>query len=166
MYQIAVPALIRNLQNLAALLEKAAAFADSKKIDPATLAATRLYPNMLPFSKQVQIATDISKGCVARLAGETPPAYPDTETTLAELIERVEKTLDYLRTFKPEQLDSAEDRAIALQTAAGELHFTGAQYLSAFVLPNVYFHVATAYNLLRKIGLDVGKSDFLGALQG
>jgi hypothetical protein len=111
----------------------------------------------------VQIATDVAKGGAARLADETPPAYEDNESTFPELIARVRKTINYLGTFKPEQIDGTEDKEITLKMRNGERHFLGLPYVQSFVLPNVYFHSATAYNILRHNGVEIGKQDFLGA---
>jgi hypothetical protein len=162
MYQAAVPPSIRTLTNLVAVLEKGAAHCDAKKIDPSVLVSARLFPDMFPLSRQVQIATDVAKGGAARLAGQTPPAYEDTETTFPELIARVGKTIDYLKSFREEQLDGTEDKAITLKMRGGERHFKGMPYVQSFVLPNVYFHVTTAYNILRHNGVELGKPDFLG----
>jgi len=152
------------LMNLKTLLEKAAAHCESKKIDPSVLPASRLFPDMFPLSRQVQIATDHAKGCVARLSGQEPPAYEDNEKTLAELIARVQKTIEYVNGFTAAQIDGSEQRNIELKIGSHELKFIGHVYLLKFVLPNFYFHVTTAYNILRHNGVDVGKSDFLNQL--
>lgn len=164
MYQSSVPIFLPLLLNLKAMLEKAAAHCESKKIDSSILPATRLFPDMFPLSKQVQIATDHAKGCPARLAALEPPSFEDNEKTLPELIARVQKTIDYVNTFKPAQIDGSEERAIELKIGSHELKFIGHVYLQKFALPNFYFHVTTAYNILRHNGVDVGKSDFLGHL--
>jgi len=164
MYQSSVPIFLPLLMNLKTLLEKAAAHCETKKIDPSVLPATRLFPDMFPLSKQVQIATDHAKGCPARLAGLEPPPFEDNEKTLAELIARVQKTIDYVNTLKPAQIDGSEERNIELKIGSHELKFIGHAYLLKFALPNFYFHVTTAYNILRHNGVDVGKSDFLGHL--
>jgi hypothetical protein len=163
MYQASVPVFIRMLRNLRSILEKGAAHAEARKIDPAALTGSRLFPDMFPLLRQVQIASDSAKGCAARLAGVEPPKFEDTETTFAELISRIDKTVDYLKTFKPEQIDGSEDRAITLKSPRGEMNFKGQQFLLHFVQPNLYFHVTTAYNLLRHSGVELGKMDFLGA---
>jgi hypothetical protein len=119
---------------------------------------------MFPLSRQVQIATDMAKGCVARLAGVEPPKYEDNETTFAQLIARVDKTVEYIKSFKPEQIDGSENRAISLPSRHGTLNFIGLPYVQTFVLPNVHFHITTAYNILRHNGVEVGKADFIGAL--
>jgi len=165
MYQLSVPTFIHMLTSLTALLQKAATYAAAKKIDPSILASSRLFPDMLPLTKQVQIATDSAKGCAARLAGQQSPAYQDNETTLDELIARVQKTIDYLNTFNPLQIDGSENRNIDLKVGPYEMKFTGQHYLERFALPNFYFHVTTAYNILRHNGVEIGKQDYLGKIQ-
>jgi uncharacterized protein len=162
MYQATVPVMQRSLANLVAILEKGAAHAEAKKIDPAVLVASRLYPDMFPLSKQVQIASDISKGGAARLAQVEPPAFEDNETTFAELIERLRKTIAFLGTLKPQQIDGSEDRTVTWQTRTATKSMQGQPYLLNHVLPNVFFHVATAYDILRHNGVEIGKQDFLG----
>lgn len=162
MYQASVPVFVRALSNLAAVLEKAAAHAEAQGFDPAVLVQARLYPDMLPLSKQVQIASDNAKGLAARLAGLEPPKYEDNETTLPQLIARARKTVEYLQTFKPEQIDGTEDKVIELPTHTGILKLQGAAYLSQRALPNVFFHCTTAYAILRHNGVRLGKEDFLG----
>lgn len=164
MYQLSVPIFSPLLANLKALLEKAATFSENKKIDPTVLAASRLFPDMLPLSKQVQIATDHAKGATARLAGVEPPVFEDNEKTLAELIARVQKTIDYVNTFQAAQIDGSEEREIVLKMGPRELKFIGHIYLQKFAIPNFYFHVTTGYNILRHNGVEIGKSDFLGQL--
>lgn len=165
MYQASVPALVLALHNLKAILEKAAAHAEAKKIDPAALVTCRLFPDMLPLSKQVQIAGDIAKGCPARLAGVESPKYEDTETSFAELIARLDKTIAYINAFKPAEVDGSEGKEIVLPLPSGSMYFKGQDYLQKFVLPNVYFHVATTYNILRHNGVELGKKDYLGPIQ-
>lgn len=162
MYQAGVPTLIRALNNLAAILEKAEQHAAAKKIEPEVLINSRLYPDMFPLSKQVQIATDIAKGGAARLAQSQPPAFEDNETTFAQLIERTRKTVAYLETLKPEETDGSEDRTVTWQTRTSTKSMQGMPYLLNHVLPNVFFHVTTAYNILRHNGVELGKQDFLG----
>lgn len=162
MFQASIPAFVRALGNLSAVLKKAAAHAETKKLDPAVLINSRLYPDMFPLARQVQIASDMVKGGAARLAGVEPPAYADTETSFAELQARIAQTIEYLNSLKPEQVDGSEDKAISLTNRTGTLNFTGIDYLSSFVLPNLYFHCATAYNILRHSGVELGKQDFLG----
>jgi hypothetical protein len=162
MYAASVPAFSHQLANLKTILEKAAAHAEQRKIDPAVLVAGRLYPDMLPLSKQVQIATDHAKGAAARLAGLEPPKYEDTETTFAELIARIAKTITYLETFSAVQFDGADERAVSLTMRGNTLTFGGTEYLVGYALPNFYFHVTTAYAILRHGGVEIGKGDFLG----
>jgi hypothetical protein len=161
MYQASVPSLIRSLNNLAVILEKGATHAEAKKIED-VLIASRLYPDMLPLSKQVQIASDIARRGVARLAGLEAPAMADDETTFAELIDRIHNTIAYLNTLTPAQIDGSEEKEIVLPMGKESMNFKGMPYLLFFVLPNVYFHVTTAYDILRHNGVELGKMDFLG----
>jgi hypothetical protein len=162
MYQASVPVFIRMLDNLAVILQKAAAHAESKKFDSTVLINSRLFPDMFPLSRQVQIATDHAKGCAARLAGLESPKYEDNEVTLPELLARIQKTVEYLRTFAPDQIDGSEDKAITLQMRHTTMTFQGMPYLLHFALPNFYFHITTAYAILRHSGVDIGKHDFIG----
>jgi hypothetical protein len=162
MYQASVPVFERMLANFALILGKGAAHAAAKKIDPVVFVNARLAPDMFDLAKQVQIATDISKGCVARLAGEEPPKYEDNEATFPELIARINKTIDFVKSFKPAQIDGTEEKQIVLKMRTGPLEFNGLQYLLIFVYPNFYFHITTAYDILRHNGVEVGKMDFLG----
>lgn len=162
MYQSSIPVFIRMLGNLRVFLEKGLAHAGAKKFEPAVLVDSRLAPDMLPLARQVQIASDSAKGCGARLAGVEPPKYEDTEKSFPELLARVDKTVAFLKTLTPSQLDGSEARDIVLQLRAGPLHFKGLQYLLHFALPNFYFHVTTAYNILRHNGVELGKQDFIG----
>ncbi len=162
MYQASVPVFIRMLNNLVAILEKAAAYAEARKIEPAALLASRLYPDMFPLARQVQIASDTAKGGAARLAGMEPPVYEDKETTFPELIERLHKTIAYLNSFKPGQIDGSENREITLKVRNDTLTLDGLTFLLNRALPNLYFHVTTAYDILRHNGLEIGKKDYLG----
>ena len=162
MYQASVPVFVRALNNLAAILEKAAAHAEARKIDPAVLINYRLYPDMLPLLKQIQIASDSAKGGVARLAGGEPPKYEDNEASIPELIARLRKTVAYLESVKPEQVDGSEDKTVSWKTQTTTRTMQGMPYLLNHVTPNVYFHVTTAYDILRHCGLEIGKQDFLG----
>jgi len=162
MYQATVPPLVRSLHNLAAILDKGAAHAETQKIDPAVLLNSRLYPDMLPLVRQVQIASDVARRGAARLAGLEAPKFEDTETTFAELIDRLQKTTTYLETLTPAQIDGTETKAIAVPMGADTMTFEGLPYLLAFIQPNVYFHVTTAYAILRHNGVPLGKLDFLG----
>jgi len=162
MYVSSVPPIIRSLTNLRSILEKAVAYAEAKKIDPSVLINARLYPDMFPLSRQVQIATDVAKGAVSRLAGLEPPKYEDNESTFPEFLSRLDKTIALLESFKPEQIDGSEDKTIILPMHDRTVNFKGLPYLLDFVLPNVYFHVTTAYAILRHNGVEIGKKDFLG----
>jgi hypothetical protein len=162
MHQISIPVLVRALNNLDAILAKAAAHAEAKKIDPAAFIASRLYPDMFPLARQVQVASDTAKGCAARLAGAEPPKYEDTETTFDELSTRIRKTVTYLESFKADQIDGSESRTITLKLRDNTITFNGLDYLLHFVLPNFFFHVTTVYDILRHGGVEIGKRDFLG----
>jgi hypothetical protein len=162
MYQASIPVFVRMLSNLSAILGKAAAYAEAKKIEPAVLVNARLAPDMRPLSFQVQVACDSAKGCAARLAGIEAPSHPDTETTLAELQARIAKTIDFLQSVSAARIDGSEERTVILKMRTQEMQFQGQAYLLSFALPNFYFHVTTAYAILRHNGLDIGKADFLG----
>lgn len=162
MYQASVPVFIRMLGNLAAVLEKGAAHAAEKKIDPTVLLNSRLFPDMFPLVRQVQITSDTAKGGAARLAGLEPPKYEDNEASFPELIARIEKTVAFLNTLKPQQIDGSEDKAITITARGKTVEYVGMPYLLNTVLPNLYFHITTAYNILRHNGVEVGKRDYLG----
>ncbi|QCP53254.1 DUF1993 domain-containing protein [Trinickia violacea] len=162
MYQASVPVLVRGLTNLKTILGKAQAHAAEKQIDQAAFVSARLFPDMLPLNRQVHIATDTAKGCVARLAGVDAPKFEDVEVTFDELCERLDKTIAYLKEFTPAQVDGSEERNIVLKMRSGPIEFTGSSYLLYFVMPNFYFHVTTAYDILRHNGVDIGKLDYLG----
>jgi hypothetical protein len=162
MYQASVPRFANILKNLSAILDKAQAHAEAKKIDAAVLTNSRLYPDMLPMKRQVQIACDTAKGAVARLAGAEPPKHDDVEETFVELKARIAKTLDFIQTFKPAQIDGSEEKNIHLKLGQREIDYKGMQYLLGHALPNFYFHVVTAYDILRHNGVEVGKRDYLG----
>ena len=162
--QAALAPLTRQLTVLSKLLEKGAAFAAANGIDEADLLASRLAPDMAPLSRQVQIASDGAKGGVARLAGQEPPSFADDETTIAQLQERVAKTLAFIQSVPASAIDGSEDRAITLKAGPREFKFTGQDYLLHFVLPNFFFHVTTAYALLRHRGVEIGKMDYLGGV--
>jgi len=165
MYQASVPTFIHGLTSLVTLLEKATAYAEAKKFDPTILVNSRLFPDMLPLAAQIRIATDGVKGAAARLSGQEPPVYEDNEQTMPELIARLQKTIAYLKTFTPEQIDGSEERKITLKIGGHALGFSGIDYLLTFVKPNFYFHVTTAYNILRHNGVEIGKGDYLGKIQ-
>jgi|SRR5665213_630238 len=162
MHQASVATFIRVLDNLAAVLEKGAAHAEAKKIDPSVLLQSRLYPDMFPLVKQVQIASDSAKGGAARLAQAQPPAFEDNEVSFPELIARLRKTVAYLETLKPEQLEGAEERTVSWQSRSATKTMQGLPYLLNHVMPNLFFHATTAYNILRHNGVELGKGDFLG----
>ncbi|MES2985210.1 MAG: DUF1993 domain-containing protein [Pseudomonadota bacterium] len=163
MYDASIPAFIRGLTNLSAVLAKAAAHAEAKKIDPSVFMAARLAPDMLPLPKQIQIASDIVKGGAARLAGVEVPSFADTETTFPELQERIAKTIAFLNTIPAAQVNGTEEKTISLKVGGRDLQFSGQAYLLGFVVPNLYFHTTVAYAILRHNGVELGKMDFLGA---
>jgi hypothetical protein len=163
-YDFSIPVLIRGLSNMSAILAKGAAHAEAKKFDSVALAQSRLIPDMYPFTRQVQIACDTAKGAAGRLAAIEIPKHEDTETTFAQLDARIKKTVDFLKSVTPAQLQGAETRSIELKFPDGAMKFTGLTYLTGFVLPNFYFHATMVYALLRKGGVDVGKDDFLGPM--
>ncbi len=162
-YDLSIPVLTRGLTNLTAILDKAAAHAAAKKIDPAVLAQARLFPDMVPLSRQVQITCDTAKGAAARLAGVEVPKHEDTEKTIEELKQRVAKTLEFVKSIKAEQLHGAESKTIEMKFPNSTLTFTGLTYLANFVLPNFFFHISMTYALVRTNGIEVGKMDYLGS---
>ena len=162
MYSASVPVFVRMLNNLAALLEKGEAHAKARNIDQAVLLGSRLYPDMFPLSRQVQIASDGAKGGAARLAGVDIPVFEDNEKTFADLVARIKKTVAFLETLKPAQIDGCEDKTITLEMRTGPVSFKGQAYLLNNVHPNFYFHVTTAYDILRHSGVELGKRDYLG----
>jgi uncharacterized protein len=163
MYQATVPLIKTMLTAFSAVLDKGAAFAEAKKIDPSVLITDRLAPDMLPLSKQVQIATDIARRGVARLAGQEPPAYEDNETSFDALKARIAKTLAFIEGVPASAIDGSEEKPITIKLGGEDTTFAGHRYLVGFVIPNVVFHCTTGYNILRHNGVDVGKRDFLGA---
>lgn len=163
MYDASVPTVTRALTNLVNVLEKGAAYAAAKKIDPAVLVTSRLYPDMFPLSRQVQIAADIAKLGLARLAQVEAPKFEDTEATIPDLVARLRKTIEFLGTLRPEQFDDGT-RMVTFPVQSDSKTWPGSRYLYQRVLPNVFFHSTTAYNILRHNGADVGKGDFLGPL--
>lgn len=162
MYQASIPRFVNILGNLSNILDKAQAHVDAKKIDPAVLPDARLYPDMFPLSKQVQIACDTAKGVVSRLAGIEIPVYEDNEKTLADLKARVTKTIGFIQGVKAAQIDGSEDKDIVIKRGDKETHYKGMQFLLGHAVPNFYFHVTTTYNILRHNGVEIGKRDFLG----
>lgn len=162
-YDLTISPILDYLKNLDGLVSKAEEhLAANKDIEENTLVRARLYPNMRPFIYQIQVATDVAKGAAARLSGGTPPSWPDNESTLAEAHARVRKTIDFISTIKPEALEGAENRPVELKFGSDVARFTGIDYISKFVMPNFYFHVTTAYNILRHNGIVIGKRDFTG----
>ena len=164
MYDASVPAFVRMLNQLDQMLDKAAAHAEAKKIDPLVLTGARLAPDMFPLSRQIVIACDFCKGALSRLAGKDVPNWPDTETAIPELKSRIAKTLEYVKGFKAGDIDGSETRQIKIKAGTLEMEFQGSDYLTYFVLPNLYFHSTAAYAILRHNGLELGKSDFMGSL--
>jgi len=162
MYQASVPRFINILGNLANILDKAQAHVEAKKIAEGTLPGYRLFPDMLPMTTQVQIACDSAKGVVARLAGIDIPVFEDNEKTLADLKARVAKTIAFIQTITPAQIDGTEEKDIVIKRGEKETHYKGMQFLLGHAMPNFYFHVTTTYNILRHNGVEIGKRDFLG----
>ncbi len=162
MYQISVPVFARMLTSLVAIIEKAAAHCEEKKIDPAVLINYRLYPDMFAFAKQIQIATDAAKNGAAYLAGTEPPKFDNAEQTFPELVERVKKTIAFVNTFKPEQIDGTEEKDVVIKRGETTVTYKGQAYLLNRVLPNFFFHITTAYDILRHNGVELGKKDYLG----
>ena len=162
MFQASVPVFIRTLSNLRGIVDKASAHAKERKIDESVFLTARLYPDMLPFARQVQIATDFARGAAARLAGSEPPAMEDNERTMAELRTRLDRSIAFLATFVPAQIDGSEGREIVRPIGGEPKKFTGISYLLQFALPNFFFHTSTAYAILRHNGVALGKADFIG----
>jgi hypothetical protein len=164
MYQASVPAFLQLLNSLSAILDKAEVYSAQRKIEPMVLLNYRLAPDMFPLSRQVQIAADHAKGCCARLAGREVPKYPDDEASFADLRARIARTVAFVQSFEPSDLDRSEEREIAITVAGQPMRFKGQHYLMNFVLPNFYFHATAAYAILRHAGLPIGKRDFVGAV--
>jgi uncharacterized protein len=164
MYQASIPVFEKQLGNLSTILKKAEEHALARKIEPEIFINARLAPDMFPLARQVQIATDGAKGCAARLAGVEVPSYPDTEKTFPELQARIAKTIAFVKTLSPKQIDGSEERKVTLKLRGQDTTFLGQAYLLNFVLPNLYFHITTTYAILRHNGLDIGKKDFIGGL--
>jgi len=161
MYQASAPVFIHQLGTIARVLDKGEAFAREKGIDPAELLEARLVPDMLPLPAQIQIGTDAAKGAIARLAGIEPPAFADTESSFAELQERIAKTIAFIRSVPADQVDGSEGRDIVLKIGGKDMPFKGQPFLLHFALPNFFFHMTTAYGILRHKGVEIGKRDFL-----
>jgi hypothetical protein len=162
MYQASAPVFVRALGNLTHVLKKGEAHAKAKNVTDEALLQTRLIIDMLPLIKQVQIACDMATRGMARLAGVEPQSFEDNETTLTQAYDRIARATDYIKSFTPEQIDGSETRAIHLKMRSGELNFEGQAYLLHFLIPNVFFHCTTAYNILREAGTEIGKMDFVG----
>jgi hypothetical protein len=162
MFQASVPRLVNMLGNLSNIIDKAQAHVEAKKLDPTTLTNYRLFPDMLPMKSQVQIACDTAKGVVARLAGVEIPVYEDNEQTLSDLKARIAKTISFVQTMTPAQIDGTEDKEIVVKRGEKETRYKGMQFLLGHALPNVYFHITTTYNILRHNGIEIGKRDYLG----
>lgn len=164
LYNATIPPLKRILTNLSAILKKGEEYADAKKVEHTVLLNARLFVDMYTLTRQIQIATDMSKGAAARLAGIEVPTYEDNEATFVELQARIAKTIAFLDSIQPQQLDGGEAREITITVSKTEIKFTGQDYLLKWVQPNVYFHATTAYNILRHNGVALSKKDFLGTL--
>ncbi|NWL77684.1 DUF1993 domain-containing protein [Pseudomonas taiwanensis] len=164
MYEASIPVLARMLGNLSNILKKAEANAQARGIDPKVFIESRLAPDMYALARQVQIASDMAKGCAARLAGVDVPSWADTETTFEELQARIAKTQMFIKDIDASKLDGSEDRTVVLKMRSGDMSFSGRDYLLGFALPNFYFHITAAYAILRHNGVDVGKMDFLGGV--
>lgn len=164
MYQASIPVFIRYMNHLTQILKKGEAFAEDKKFEPEVLINARLAPDMFSLAKQVQVVTDVARRCIARLADDELVNIEDNEKTFSELYERINNTIEYLQSIKPEQIDGTEDKAISLKLKGQTMNFEGMNFLLYFSLPNVYFHVTTAYNILRHNGVELRKPDFLGDL--
>jgi hypothetical protein len=162
MYQASVPRFANILGNLSNIMDKTQAHIDARKIADATLTGYRLFPDMLPLTTQVQIACDAAKGVVARLAGIDAPVFEDNEKTIADLKARIAKTIAFIQSVSPAQIDGTEDKAIVTKRGDKETHYKGMQFLLGHAIPNFYFHVSTTYNILRHNGVEIGKRDFLG----
>ena len=161
-YDATIPSMIRFFENLSKILDKAVAQAEARKMPLSELLEARLAPDMHPFPRQIQIASDVAKLPAARFAGLEAPSFPDTETTFPELQARIAKTIDYLKSVPREKFDGAEDRTITLKFPQGEMNFGGRDFVTNFALSNFFFHVTTAYDILRHKGIEIGKRDFLG----
>jgi len=161
-YDASISPMIRGLENLSKILDKAVAQAKSEDRDLNTLLEGRLAPDMFTFTRQVQVVSDTAKGCAARLSGSEPPSFPDEERSFPELQQRLSKTIDYLKSFRPEQFQGAEERTVTLKFPQGAMTFSGRDYVVGFAIPNFYFHVTAAYAILRNNSIAVGKMDYLG----
>jgi hypothetical protein len=163
MYNVTVPLFIKALSNMSAILDKAVLYAEKKKFDVSYLLQSRLSPDQFPFIRQIQAASDSAKGAAARLAGIEPPKMEDNETTVEDLKIRIDKTIDFLKSLTPKQINGSEDKKISIWFIPGK-YLTGLEYITEMVLPNFYFHITTAYSILRHNGVSIGKIDYLGQL--
>lgn len=163
MYLVTVPIMIKALTNLSSIIDKGVLHATDKGINADGLLSEKLVADQFAFLRQVQISCDTAKGTAARLAGVDAPKYEDTEKTMTELKARIDKTVEYLKTFKPEDIDGSEDKKIPFQYAPGKF-LSGFDHVTEYALPNFFFHTVTAYAILRRVGVDLGKADFLGSL--
>src|SRR5512145_2115986 len=164
MYALSAPVFVRMLRNLDGVLDKGAAHAAARKIDPAVLVGARLFPDMFPLAAQVRIASDFAKGAAARLTGNEPPKFDDDEATFDELKARIAKTIAYVEQFDAARFDGADERKVTIKLRGEERTFEGRTYLANIVLPNFFFHVTTAYDILRHNGVELGKRDFVGPI--
>ena len=164
MYQASAPRFANTLKSLSAIIEKAQAHCETRKIDPLAITSFRLFPDMFPFNRQIYIATDTAKGAVSRLAGVEIPKYDDVEQTFAELRSRLAKTVDFLMSVPAAKIEGSADKDISIKLGGKDTVLKGAQYLLGHAYPNFYFHSATAYNILRHNGIEIGKRDFLGTI--
>ena len=162
MYAQSIPFLLRNLESITKILKKAEAFCDARKLDKSVVLGLRTYPDMLPLTAQILILCDQAKGCAARLSGTDIPSYADDEKTFEELYARITKTSDFIKSIEPQKYEGAATRTVKLKTGGKDVEMNGSDYLNGAVWPNHYFHMATAHNLVRSIGVEVGKGDFLG----
>ena len=159
---MSVPVFVRTLANLSAILDKAAMFCEQRKIEQSVLLGARLFPDMLAFTRQVQLACDFAKGAASRLTGQEPPKWDDSEAGFADLKSRIARTIEFVQSFQPQQFDGADEREVTLTIRGETLKIKGARYLAQVALPNFYFHVTTAYGILRHNGVELGKRDFIG----
>ena len=162
MYAQSIPFLIRNLGSMTKILKKAEAFCDARKLDKSVVLSLRTYPDMLTLTRQILIMCDQAKGCAARLSGTEVPSYADDEKTFEELYARIDKTADFIKTIDADKFEGAATRIIKLKSGGNDMEMNGSDYLNGAVWPNHYFHMATAHNLIRSIGVEIGKGDFLG----
>ena len=162
MYAQSIPFLLKNLGSITKILKKAEAFCDARKLDKSVVLNLRTYPDMLTLTAQILIMCDQAKGCAARLSGTEIPSYPDVEKTFEEIYARIDKTVDFIQGIDAGKFEGAATRMVKLKVGGKDVELNGSDYLNGVVWPNHYFHMATAHNLIRSIGVEVGKGDFLG----